>query len=479
MLFILYGILFVQYFIGINAKWVIDVDSSIINEINENPSIGYLIKFHAPWCGHCKHFEPVYEEIAKEVNDLSTDIDELKDIRIVRIDATVYSDVANYYDIRGFPTIKFIRGSQIYSYENERSKVAILNFLKRVNGPALRWISSIDRFNEKRHEHEVFFLLVTTPTIDEDDNNDQLRKEYEDIVNRYLSQAYFYATNTSAIIETFFSKYQFDDKSQIFAIKNEEIYLYQPHIYNNSLEEFIIKEKVASFPQIAAGNIYDLILTKKIMIIYGFNQEPEGSRRVQKRNDVKSQIYSYVTNYTSLLHDTFQFAWTNDLELLSNIAVWTVEEPLVFLYDSDHRKYGIYPLLPIINDKIEIEPILNYIISNYSQIICHTGNTWSKRLIRPFWELYRTVIAMFIEAPFISMLVIGLPASVLSIVCYCLCCLPNEGMMNETEYNYEQMKNVENIEGDEDEDEDEDDDISTLPNKSDDKEKTLTNKKDD
>ncbi len=49
MLFIWYGILIVQYLITTNAKWVIDVDSSIINEINQNPSIGYLIQFHAPW----------------------------------------------------------------------------------------------------------------------------------------------------------------------------------------------------------------------------------------------------------------------------------------------------------------------------------------------------------------------------------------------------------------------------------------------
>jgi hypothetical protein len=49
MLFIFYVILIVQYFIGIHAKSVIDVDSSIIEQIKQNPSIGYLIKFHAPW----------------------------------------------------------------------------------------------------------------------------------------------------------------------------------------------------------------------------------------------------------------------------------------------------------------------------------------------------------------------------------------------------------------------------------------------
>ena len=171
---------------GLNAKSVVDVDGSILNEINANPSIGYLIKFHAPWCGHCRHFEPIYEAVAKEVEDLSATDDDFKNIRIVRIDATVHSNVANYYDIRGFPTVKFIRGSQIISYENERTKTAVINFLRRVNGPSIRWIDSIEQFNDIRREHDVFFLYLTN------NENEQLFQQYEQTVNRYLSQAYFY-----------------------------------------------------------------------------------------------------------------------------------------------------------------------------------------------------------------------------------------------------------------------------------------------
>jgi hypothetical protein len=42
-------ILLVQFFLSVNAKWVRDVDSKIIDEIQQNPSISYLIQFHAPW----------------------------------------------------------------------------------------------------------------------------------------------------------------------------------------------------------------------------------------------------------------------------------------------------------------------------------------------------------------------------------------------------------------------------------------------
>lgn len=49
MKFFWFVIFLVQFIVNINAKWVRDVDSKIVEEIKQNPSIAYLIKFHAPW----------------------------------------------------------------------------------------------------------------------------------------------------------------------------------------------------------------------------------------------------------------------------------------------------------------------------------------------------------------------------------------------------------------------------------------------
>ena len=50
-------------------------------------------------------------------------------------------------------------------------------------------------------------------------------------------------------------------------------------------------------------------------------------------------------------------------------------------------KYGIYPLLSsMINKHIQLEPMLDYIVKNYMNIIQYSGDTWPKRLFRPFWE---------------------------------------------------------------------------------------------
>ena len=115
------------------------------------------------------------------------------------------------------------------------------------------------------------------------------------------------------------------------------------------------------------------------------------------------------------------------------IAVWTLQEPLFLLYDSNQRKYGVYPLASILNETSDIDQILDSIIRDHTKIIQHTSDSWRKRLFRPFWELSRLFSAMFIEAPLLSMFIIGLPSAVLSIVCYCLCCLPNESLYEERE----------------------------------------------
>ena len=112
----------------------------------------------------------------------------------------------------------------------------------------------------------------------------------------------------------------------------------------------------------------------------------------------------------------------------------------------------------MIDSNIQLEPILDYIIKNHTDIIQYSGDTWSKRLFRPFWELYRTIIAMFVEAPFISLLIIGIPALVISLICYCLCCAPSDNSPGNSKTLKKRRKNGQATEQDEPEPEGEGED---------------------
>lgn len=57
-----------------------------------------LIKFYAPWCGHCKTLAPIWDQLAEDLKDV-------KGLRIAKFDAT--ANEVEGLDIKGYPTLKF------------------------------------------------------------------------------------------------------------------------------------------------------------------------------------------------------------------------------------------------------------------------------------------------------------------------------------------------------------------------------------
>ena len=61
----------------------------------------WLMQFYAPWCGHCKKLEPIWKHVAQSLVDTP--------VRVGRVDCTRFSSVAKEFDVRGFPTIMFLK----------------------------------------------------------------------------------------------------------------------------------------------------------------------------------------------------------------------------------------------------------------------------------------------------------------------------------------------------------------------------------
>eukprot|EP00823_Brevimastigomonas_motovehiculus_P005136 TRINITY_DN361_c0_g1_i1.p1 TRINITY_DN361_c0_g1~~TRINITY_DN361_c0_g1_i1.p1 ORF type:complete len:885 (-),score=320.88 TRINITY_DN361_c0_g1_i1:204-2858(-) len=80
----------------------------------------WIIKFYAPWCGHCKQLAPTWEAAAKQSKNL---------IKFGEVDATVEKELAQMFAIQGFPTIKMfpalLTGKQkkekVSDYQGDRS----------------------------------------------------------------------------------------------------------------------------------------------------------------------------------------------------------------------------------------------------------------------------------------------------------------------------------------------------------------------
>lgn len=99
---------------GEAAALVIDFQCFFCMETHLNP-VPCCIKrcticvfVDAPWCGHCKQLEPVYAEAAGQLRS-----EEISNIRLAKVNAIEEKELADDFDIRGFPTLKlFMNGDR-------------------------------------------------------------------------------------------------------------------------------------------------------------------------------------------------------------------------------------------------------------------------------------------------------------------------------------------------------------------------------
>ena len=77
-----------------------------------------LVEFYAPWCGHCQALAPEFAAAATELKAAG------ENAVLAKVDATEENDLAQKYDVQGYPTVLFfVDGDEDYkSYPGQRTK---------------------------------------------------------------------------------------------------------------------------------------------------------------------------------------------------------------------------------------------------------------------------------------------------------------------------------------------------------------------
>lgn len=111
-----------------------------------------LVKFYAPWCGHCKSLAPEFEKAAQQLHesDLKT--------KLMKVDATIETELASRFKVEGYPKLTYFSrgGDEGIDYDGGRTADTIVAWLRKRELPPFQRIDVADeeKFLAKAKENE-------------------------------------------------------------------------------------------------------------------------------------------------------------------------------------------------------------------------------------------------------------------------------------------------------------------------------------
>ena len=111
-------------------------EKSVVHELTEKDydkfvadNTAFLISFTAPWCGHSRALRPEYEKAAHSLTS--------QGLPVTHVDGTENEALATRLDVKGYPTIFFVRGDATIEFDGNRKASELQRWaLSKLKPPA-------------------------------------------------------------------------------------------------------------------------------------------------------------------------------------------------------------------------------------------------------------------------------------------------------------------------------------------------------
>ncbi|XP_051969984.1 protein disulfide-isomerase TMX3 [Xyrauchen texanus] len=402
----------------------------------------WLVDFYAPWCGYCKKLEPVWQEVGAELTRSGLPV------RVGKMDATAYSGVASEFGVRGYPTIKLLKGELAYNYKGPRTKDDIIEFANRVAGPAVRSLPSRQMFEHVLMRHSVLFVYVG--------GESPLKEKYSEVASELIVYTYFFSASEDILTESV----TLPELPAVVVFKDGTYFTYDEY-EDGSLSSWVNRERFQSYLQIDGFTLYELGETGKLVAIAVTDEKDPTEQSVR----LKGLIQRVATEHREQFNRDFQFGHMDGNEYINSLIMGEVSVPNIIILNTSNEQYFL-PAAHVEN----IEQLLQFFKSVLDgSALAYGGDGIFQRIKRVAYDARSTVMSVFRSSPVLGCFLFGLPLGVISLMCYGICTaesddgaddvelMRRDGFTDEEEEGEEeeQQQLTTNIQGEEEEDENE------------------------
>ncbi|KAL1817111.1 hypothetical protein DCAR_0521526 [Daucus carota subsp. sativus] len=219
-----------------------------------------LVEFYAPWCGHCQALAPEYAAAATELKG--------EKVVLAKVEATEESELAEKYEVQGFPTIYFFVDGVHKVYAGQRTKDGIVTWIKKKVGPGIYNITTTEDAERILTSEDKIVLGYLNSLVGPESDELAAASVLEDDVN-------FYQTVNPSVAKLF----KLEDNVKLPALvllkkEAEKVSHYDGPFVKSAIAEFVFENKlplVTTFTREAASLIFESTIKKQLLLFATLN----------------------------------------------------------------------------------------------------------------------------------------------------------------------------------------------------------------
>ncbi|KAK4255082.1 hypothetical protein QN277_008127 [Acacia crassicarpa] len=249
---------------GFKEPKVDDKDVVVLKESNFSDVVKknqfVMVEFYAPWCGHCQALAPEYAAAATELKG--------ENVLLAKVDATEENELAQEYDIQGFPTVYFFVDGVHKPYNGPRSKDAIVTWIKKKIGPGVSNITTLDDAERILTSENKVVLGFLNSLAGPESEELAAASRLEDNVN-------FYQTVNPDVAKLFHIDPNVKRPALVLLKKEEEkLNHFDGQFVKSAIAEFVYSNKlplVTAFTRESAPAVFENPIKKQLLLFVTSN----------------------------------------------------------------------------------------------------------------------------------------------------------------------------------------------------------------